>query len=389
MTFRMLAVIILSKLVGNVLADASYIKYPNVNAFTDEFNKKGAHHLEHCEKQRTMTECQNLCDMDCECHCIVVYMNTDEDYGSGARPCFLRRECEAPFDGTNGTFDATDAAFDTYVKNDAADCSVYVDFGFKNKCSGGTDEKIVTNVNSLQQCKAICTLLSFECTGIEYRSNCADTTQDQCKIFTGGEVAKGGAANTVGDPVVVQTDHCLKYNGTVGNLTEHLMVPLYATINGVDTSLITSNQAAIGTQIKTIVASQHASLNASDMVVALQNTGSVNVTAEIEILLHDATHFYEVRQALITNEATIKSTIISQLDTIDNMTDIGAGPFTITDMIFNHTNAEFRTTTSTAPPSNDTTNGETTSPVTVDGTHQLRVLGTMFTWILAAQHILF
>lgn len=390
MTFRMLFAIVLLKLVANAFAHAHYTQYQNVNAFDDQFaGNKGANHLEHCEKSRTLDECQNLCDMDCECHCVVVYMGpTDAEYGSGSRPCFMRRDCNPPFT-------ESDPSFDVYVKNgssNSSDCSVYEDLGFESTCAGGTDPKTVTNVGSLQECKAVCTLLSFECVAIDYKSMCTNTAQDQCIIYTGGDITVTPTAAVKANNVIVEAHHCLKYNGTVGNLSGHLMVPLFVTVNGVDPSLVMANPARehVGNLIKTIIANQHSSLDETQIVVLLSNSGSVNVTAEIEILVHSATDFKDVRETLIGHASTLSSTIINDLTQLDDnasLPNIGDGPFTITDMLFNLTKAEFRTTVTTTEEPNSTAAPATT--IQVSGAHQLRMLGVMFMWILAAQHIFF
>ena len=116
--------------------------------------------------------------MDCECHCLTVYMGDDAEYeGTTKKPCFRRHSCDAD------TMDDNDD-FDVYMKTETStsSCSMFEDLGFENKCIGGGTPKTATNVGSLEECKALCELLSFECKGIEYLSKCSDTSADTCQI---------------------------------------------------------------------------------------------------------------------------------------------------------------------------------------------------------------
>merc|ERR1711963_626443 len=158
-------------------------------------------------------------------------------------------------------------------------------------------------------------------------------------------------------------------------------------VNGVDAALVIGAGAnAIGAETKTVVASQHRSLSESDITVLLSQTGTENVSVEIEIKLQQATNFHEVRRALIENEETLKNDIKTKLEVVNSTIKIGNGPFVLTAIKFNLTNAEFFTTTTTG---NDTTAETTTAGMAISGTHQIQMLATMFMWTLAAQHISF
>lgn len=388
MAFGMFVATLVLTITTTARAAGHYERIQNKNAFSDKTGYKGADHLEHCEVKRTHNECETLCDNDCDCHCFIVYMGGDTEYtGNTTKPCFLRRNCtREKMEGD----EINPSPFDVYVKtNDSNDCFVYEDKGFERTCVGGSDEKIATNVGSLEECKAICNLLSFECKGIEYTSNCSDHTQDQCKMFSGGDIIRGDPSQPQknSDHVNVVTHHCLKYNGTVGTLSGGLMVPMYLNVNGVDAALVIGAGAnAIGAETKTVVASQHRSLSESDITVLLSQTGTENVSVEIEIKLQQATNFHEVRRALIENEETLKNDIKTKLEVVNSTIKIGNGPFVLTAIKFNLTNAEFFTTTTTG---NDTTAETTTAGMAISGTHQIQILATMFMWTLGAQHISF
>jgi len=365
----------------------AYTRLENKNAFRDQFGHKGGDHLEHCEHLRTLDECKHLCDMDCECHCLTVYMGTDTEYeGNTTKPCFRRHSCDT------STMESNDA-FDVYTKDGASStCSLFEDFGFENKCVGGSAPKTATNVGSLEECKAICELLSFECKGIEYLSKCSDTSADTCVIYTGGEITGGqGHAPVKLNDVNDETHHCLKYTGPVGNLSGGLIVPVHFHVNGVDSgALLGSSSAvdAVGQKIKDAFAAQSALINASLVQVVLEESGAHNVTATVAVELQAATDFHDVRQALRDNVATLEAEVSAQLTTLNGTLSLGSGPFSMSDVEFNLTQAEFLTTTvtSTTMSRNDTGDDETTTTanIQVSGTRQIGTLGALLMWLAAA-----
>jgi hypothetical protein len=286
----------------------------------------------------------------------------------------------------------TDNGFDTYLKDDTSDsCHVFEDFGFETKCQGGSNEKIATNVGSLEGCKNLCKFLSFECKGIEYKSNCNDHTQDTCKIFAGGEITGStGSSPTKANFVNIETDHCLKFNGTVANATGSLMMFMHVGLNGVDPAIVTSANARepIAAQVKEALANHTPqSIVADHIEVQVSQSGAENVAFDIEIKLEAPGEFIDVRQALKDNEANIASTFTTLIGQINNTIALGSGPFAFTAFSFNLNNTVFvtSTTTETTTPCtvNCTTVVTTTSALVVSGALRLPPFVSQFIWCAA------
>lgn len=265
---------------------------------------------------------------------------------------------------------------------------MFEDLGFENKCVGGGTPKTATNVGSLEECKALCELLSFECKGIEYLSKCSDTSADTCLIYTAEEITGVvGHAPVMLGGVNDETHHCLKYTGAVGNLSGGLIVPVHFHVNGVDSEALlgsTDAEAAIGQKIQDALAAQSSLINASLVHVLLEPSGAHDVTATARVELEAAADFHDVRQKLRENVLAIEAEVTAGLTALNDTVNLGSGPFSMSDVEFNFTQAEFLTTTVTSTTNDTDDETTTTGNIQVDGAQQVGPLGALLLWLAAA-----
>jgi len=356
----------------------TYTTYPG-NAYKSAvIGDFGASALDHCERNSSFEECKHWCDNDCECECFTVYTP------NGA--CFRRHSCD-PNKFNN------DANFETHVKvNFTSNCTNFEDLGLDTKCDGATLPPLTaTNIGSLENCKSLCNMLSFECKGIQYLSNCSNTVMDQCLIYT-SQITSGVPL----PPAAVDQGshyHCLKFIGEVRNITGGLIVPLSIGLHGFDGSALAGNQAAAniaGTLIKGVFANMSSHVTAEYVTVEIHPV--VPAIADVQIEMLNGTAFYEVVKALQDNEPAIKA----QFATLLNQSALDAykthdGLFNITDLEFNYSQIEFLTSTSTVTttPCTEANNCTTTTTTTTvgdqvsHGTQHIPMLSAILVWFVA------
>lgn len=356
-----IAVLLLIPICGVVAQ--TYTMMPGKNAYRNDHSFYGAEHLDHCERAgNTLAQCQEWCTNDCECHCVVVYK------ANGA--CFRRHSCNGPFQENND--------WDLYIKDGhTSTCSKFDDQGFDTKCVANSPQtKNVINVGSLEECKNVCSLLSFECKGIEYFSNCDDPASDTCKIFTStidnGEVVA---------PDLAQKRHyqCLKYTGSVGS-SDSLSLGMSMTIAGVDGAALIQDQTAANAleqSVQESVANQSPLVDSQDVTVNLR-AGSLIV--DIQVMMASATNFLDTRQTLKDNEAALTSDIVSRINNLPSLAPFRGGTIEVTTSAFNMTQPlPTETVTTTMTQINTTTE---TIPVT-SRSHQICVLSITPVWLTA------
>jgi len=340
------------------------------NGYSGHTGDFGAKSLDHCERSGSnLDQCKEWCNMDCECECIVVFKS------NGA--CFRRHSCDpAKLDVGNPPL------FATYIKdNFTSNCSNFHDFGYDTRCAGATlPPLIATNIGSLEQCKHLCTTLSFECKGIEYLSNCSDTTSDTCLIYT--SAVSSGTTTT---PLNADSSyHCLQYTGEVRSLAGGLILPVSFGIEGIDGVALTGNPqmvAIFSNFMKEMIANQSSHITTDDVSVTIQPDP---FKVETFIETPNGQVFYGVSAALQdqTVQDGIRSAATNFLNNSQGLSSVRqGGGINVTDLVFNFSAVEFLTSTitTTTQPNNDTT----TDQVTVSGTHQIRILGTIFIWFAA------
>merc|ERR1712113_1344887 len=108
------------------------------------------------------------------------------------------------------------------------------------------------------------------------------------------------------------------------------------------------------------------------------------MVTDVQIEMQDETAFYEVTKTLQDGEATL----LTQLAAVFNhttFTPFTSGSVNITEIVYNFSQVEFLTSTTTETTTPCTQNCTTTTEqITVSrGTHQIPMLSTMFMWIAA------
>jgi len=352
----------------------TYTQYTGNAYKSTQTGNFGGSSLDHCERSNsTFDECKHWCTVDCECECFTVYTP------NGA--CFRRHSCDPSL------FNTGNADFQTYVKdNFTSNCTNFEDLGYDTQCAGAAVAPLTaTNIGSLENCKSLCTLLSFECKGIQYLSNCSDTTMDQCLIYTS---AISSATPTTPHVAQVSHYHCLKFIGEEGNLTGGLIIPLKVSLLGFDGTLLAGQQIAAdlaGSVIKGIFA--NASSHVTNEHVNVQIHPISPAVTDIFIEVQNETAFSEVVSGLQAAEDTLKAQFLALLSNSDlDPFKISNQSLQITDFIFNFSQIEFLTSTITMSTTTETTTPctenctTTTTSGTDHGTHYVPMWSTMLMW---------